>query len=138
MTRKESFAGERSALPAASIAVTRRVWMPKLSRFVVNGDRQERGFFPSSLQRNREPCSVDTKRKVGVRSLVRSGGRFFSLVFGGVVSPGGLVPQGNSVGTVELLRGLGVARAKSLALSSVSSIASRRVGQPRAMLRSTL
>jgi hypothetical protein len=130
MTRNVSFAGVLSAFPALSIAVTRRVWLPKPSRFVVKGERQERGFLASSLQRNREPGSVETKRKVGVRSLVRFGGRFLSFVFGGAVSGGGLVAQGVSVGTAALLRGEGVVIAKSVALSLVSSVASRSVGQP--------
>ncbi|MDX6607734.1 MAG: hypothetical protein QOD14_2274, partial [Solirubrobacterales bacterium] len=50
----------------------------------------------------------------------------------GVVAPPPVVAHAVSVGATELLRGFGVVSEKSVALSFVSSLDSRRVGHPGA------
>ena len=110
--------------------------MPKESLLVVNGEVHRLYLLPSSLHWKVERASSERNRKVGVRSVVRWGGRLLIVVWGGSLSPPPPPPpQAVSVGGVEFGRGVRGVGEKSALLSLVSSAASSRVGHPAAIER---
>ena len=69
-TVKPTFAGLASTLPAGSLALTWKVWLPSLSAAVVNGDVHDAKAPASTLHSNVAVPSGELKPNVGVLSLV--------------------------------------------------------------------
>ena len=75
--------------PERSIARTRNLWKPRLRPEYVFGERHGNQGRASSWQMNRDPGSVEVKRKVARRLLVDRGGAAVMRLFGATVSGGG-------------------------------------------------
>jgi hypothetical protein len=76
------------SFPAASIALTEKLWVPFERREVVNGELQVLNEFASTRHWKVEPASFEVKEKVGVGSWVTLPwpGPEVMLATGGVVS----------------------------------------------------
>jgi len=69
-TMNERVPGVASTLPARSIALTRKVWLPSLRVASVVGELQAAKLEPSTLHWKADPPSVAVNEKVGVESWV--------------------------------------------------------------------
>lgn len=78
-------AGEASTLVAASLALTRKVWLPSARTEEVNGLVQG-PYAAASILHSKVPASFELKVKVGVESLEGLGGVLSRVVFGATVS----------------------------------------------------
>ena len=87
VTVKARLAGDRSGLPAPSVANTAKVCEPSASAAVVKGVLQAVKAAPSMLHWKVEPGSVEEKVNVGVESPVAPDGPESITVSGGVLSP---------------------------------------------------
>jgi hypothetical protein len=81
-------AGDGSALPEESVALTEKVWTPSPKPAYCRGDPHATTAPPSSAQLKVEPASVDEKAKVATVAFVLPVGPVSMVVSGGVVSAG--------------------------------------------------
>src|SRR5215208_2295736 len=85
-TMKLRCAGLRSVLPAASIAGTRKRWLPSVRFESIFGEEQEEKAAPSGLHWNVEPDSEETNVKEAEELLMASDGPPVIVGLGGVWS----------------------------------------------------
>jgi len=79
-------AGVGSTLPAASVALTRKLCGPSERPEYVNGDEQPENAAPSRLQAKLEPLSLEVNVKVALVTFVGFAGADPILVSGALVS----------------------------------------------------
>jgi uncharacterized membrane protein YgcG len=82
-------AGEASALPAPSVALTENSWAPTASPEYARGELHEVQLLPSSLQAKVDPDSLEPKANEAVVAVVDPLGPWVIVVSGAVVSAGG-------------------------------------------------
>ncbi len=88
-TVHEYSAGDRSRLPAASMARTSKVCAPTTRSVYTTGEAQAANQAPSMAHSNVEPASSAEKVNVADVSVVVAAGPLSTVVSGGVVSGGG-------------------------------------------------
>jgi hypothetical protein len=88
-----------SMLPAASVALTEKVWEPTASLMYCLGEEHALKAPPSSLHWKVEFASLEEKVNEALFCFMVPEGPNCIVVSGGVVSGGQLTPSGNLIGS---------------------------------------